>query len=571
MDDLRRTRRVLAIGLDGYESSLGDKLMAAGELPALARLRSCSARFLLDHGPAQRTGLAWEQVSSGRSPQASSRWSAVAFDARTYEVWQEGTCLEPFTARLDTPAVIFDAPYFDLDRAPLTRGVVNWGAHDPGVETNARPMSLLAELESRFGPYPAKEWIYGIVWPSAEQARKMGDALVRATDRRAEAACWLLGERLPDWRLGLVVAGELHSAIEGLWHGIDPTHPLHRLPSAAPAADGLRAVYRAADRLVGRLIESFKEATVVVFAMGGMGPNRSDIPSMVLLPELLYRHAFGRPLMNEPEAWASASGGLPMLGEDEDWSMAVNAQIHAHGSNAQLDARRSRRGLMRSAASHLLPEPVKRLVRRTVEQTTRASRGTSRQSLNWMPASRYQPFWRAMRFFALPSFSDGRIRINLAGRERDGQVLFSDYAAVCDEIEEILRSCRDSATGEAVVDAIERSGGSDPRRLGLSESDLVVVWRGAALGFDHPVMGRVGPVPYRRPGGHTGPFGVAYINGGGVTAGDFGVRSSFDVVPTIVDLLGETLPPGLSGSSLLARVGQGFLPQDLSPVEGFTC
>ena len=31
--------------------------------------------------------------------------------------------------------------------------------------------------------------------------------------------------------------------------------------------------------------------------MGGMGPNYSDVPSMVLLPELLYRHAFGQPLL----------------------------------------------------------------------------------------------------------------------------------------------------------------------------------------------------------------------------------------------------------------------------------
>lgn len=33
--------------------------------------------------------------------------------------------------------------------------------------------------------------------------------------------------------------------------------------------------------------------------------------------------------------------------------------------------------------------------------------------------------------------------------------------------------------------------------------------------------------------------------------GEFGRRSSFDVVPAIVDLLGEVLPGGLSGRSLL--------------------
>jgi len=168
-----------------------------------------------------------------------------------------------------------------------------------------------------------------------------------------------------------------------------------------------------------------------------------------------------------------------------------------------------------------------------------------------MPASHYQPYWRAMRFFALPSFYDGRIRINLVGREHDGKVLLADYALVCQEVEDLIRACRDSVTGEAVVDYIEHCGGSDPRTLGPSESDLVVVWRGTASGFDHPVLGRVGPVPFRRTGGHTGPFGMAYVSGEGVAPGDFGVRSSFDVVPTIIDLLGEALPPGLSGCSLL--------------------
>src|SRR5262245_22591329 len=347
-------RRILAIGLDGYESFLGDKLMAAGELPTLARLRSRSARFLLDHGPAQRTGLAWEQVSSGRSPEAAQRWSAVTLDPHTYEIWQEGTSLEPFTARLDAPTVVFDPPYFDLNRAPSTRGVVGWGAHDPGIEFNARPTSLLAELESRFGSYPAKEWLYGIVWPSAERARKMGDALVRATDLRAEAARWLLHTRLPDWQLGLVITGELHSAIEGLWHGIDPTHPLHQLPSAGPAGEGLRAVYRAVDRFVGKLTETFSDATVVVFAMGGMGPNRSDTGSMALLPELLYRHTFAQSLMHEPQARASANGCFPMLGEGEDWHAAVKAQLHVQ---------KSRQDSAHSAAYRFLSRLVRRAVR----------------------------------------------------------------------------------------------------------------------------------------------------------------------------------------------------------------
>jgi hypothetical protein len=119
-------------------------------------------------------------------------------------------------------------------------------------------------------------------------------------------------------------------------------------------------------------------------------------------------------------------------------------------------------------------------------------------------------------------------------------------------VEALVRECRDLRTGEPVVDHVERTGGHDPLTLAPSASDLVVVWRGAALGFSHAVHGRIGPLPYRRTGGHTGPYGVAYLAGDGITAGEGGVRSSFDVVPTIVELLGERPAAALSGRSLFA-------------------
>jgi predicted AlkP superfamily phosphohydrolase/phosphomutase len=535
-------RRVLAIGLDGYEASLGDRLMAAGELPALAALRRRSACFLLDHGPAQRTGLAWEHVSSGLAPEAGGRWAPVCLDPASYAVWQEGTSLTPFPGRLDARTVVFDAPYFDLARAPAVEGIVNWGAHDPGAATGARPAALLSEFEARFGAYPAKDSIYGFVWPSAERCRRTGEVLARAAEVRAQGARWLLGERLPEWDLAMVVTGELHSAIECLWHGVDETHPLHRLPSAGPAGEGLRAVYRAVDRLVGTLIEAFPDATAVVFATGGMGPNLSDVASMALLPELLYRHAFGRPLMRQHPAWGEAPGGIATLDEDANWSRDVNALIPEE---------RSARTVVRRSVSRFVPARVKRMLRGETG-TDPAATSPVRLSLGWMPATRYQPYWPAMRAFALPSFYDGRIRINLAGRERNGSVRPSEYEAVCDEIEALVRACRDPATGEGAVDYFERPGrGRDPRTLGPTESDLNVIWRGP-LALDHPTLGRVGPLPYRRTGGHTGLHGLAYCSGPGIAPGDRGARSTFDVVPTLVELVGAAPVPGLSGVSLLA-------------------
>jgi predicted AlkP superfamily phosphohydrolase/phosphomutase len=542
--------RVLAIGLDGYEVSIGDRMIEAGELPALARLKGASARFLLDHGPAQRTGLAWEHVSSGLAPERAGRWAAVGFDTTRYTVWQEGTSMPPFAADLPVRTVVFDTPYFDLERAPRVRGVVGWGAHDPGVALSARPPELLAEFRTRFGEYPAAELIYASPWPSEEGSRRMGRGLAQATDLRTRAACWLLKERLPDWDLALVVVSEPHSAIEGLCHGIDATHPLHGLPSARAAAEGMRDVYLAVDRLVGTLAEALPAATVVVFSMGGMGPNRSDVASMALLPELLFRHAFGRPLLTPRPSWAAAPNGVPLLDADEDWHAAVHGLIPRH------EAPPSR---LRRVLGPFIPSPVRRGLRALARARTAAApvappgEGPLSLPLGWMPATRYQPYWRGMSGFALPSFYDGRIRVNLAGRESAGRVAPSRYGAVCDELEALVRECRDTASGEGVVDFVERPAGArDPRTMGPTESDLVVVWRGP-LGLEHPRLGRIGPLPYRRTGGHTGRYGVAYVQGPGITPGDRAVRSSFDVVPTLIELVGQPVPPRLSGASLLTR------------------
>src|SRR5262249_15291028 len=145
----------------------------------------------------------------------------------------------------------------------------------------------------------------------------------RGLETRARAAHWLATERLADWDLFFAVAGELHGAIEGLWHGLDANHPLHRHPSAPAAAGSLRTIHPALDAVIATLVRcAGRDAAIIAFAMGGMGPNHSDVQSMVLLPELLYRHAFDSPLLRVPAPWTAVRDHLPIVGEDESWNVA---------------------------------------------------------------------------------------------------------------------------------------------------------------------------------------------------------------------------------------------------------
>ena len=534
-----RPRRVLAVWLDGFDVELARLLIEQGRLPALADLASSSARFRLDHGAARATGLAGEHLSAGRSPDDARRWSAVHFDAHSYSAAQRGTSATPFAQELPLRTVVVDMPYFDIRRAPSVRGIVGWGAHDPGAPEGSRPEGLLGEALVRFGPYRAGRWIYGVPWPSAPHAEEMGTALTEAASQRASLARWMLTERIPDWDLALVAVSEPHSVLEGLWHGVDPGHPLHGVESTSPARAGVLSVLAAVDDLVADLTAAVPDAAVVVFSLHGMGPNQSDLQSMVLLPELLHRWALGRPRFEVPAAWAESGDGVVPFDPEVGWSRTVRSLFPDGGGSTRRGVRAKLGRATEQARTGLL-----------AGRDTERPVGTTQVPVKWMPAGWYRPEWPRMRAFAVHSFYDGRIRVNLRGRERRGMVDPTEREAVLDEVERLLADCRDPVSGGPVMATFERCRPGDGLDVTATEVDAVVTWTGTCSAFDHPVLGRIGPVPYRRSGGHSRSEGMAWVRAEGIGQGDHGWRSSFDVIPTLIDLLGVDPLPQISGSSL---------------------
>jgi hypothetical protein len=309
-------------------------------------------------------------------------------------------------------------------------------------------------------------------------------------------------------------------------------------------------LYVALDEMVGTLAEVAGDAAVVAFTLGGMGSNHSDVASMVLLPELLYRRAFGRSLLTVPAAWTSNPASVPDMAEDAIWARVAKTWYPAPGGSP---ANRPPAGSLRRFVRRVA-RPVRSVLRGGSAQARTAAASTGRppgRGVSWQPAFRYHDHWPSMPAFAIPSYYDGRIRLNLRGRERDGMVDPADYETVLAELEATLLECRNPMTGEPAVAFFERASTRDPLALSGSEVDLLVIWNGVVGALEHPTLGLVGPVPLRRTGGHTGEHGVAYIAAPGVEPGERGVRSAFDVAPTIAALLGAEMPPGTSGTSLL--------------------
>ena len=538
-----KQERVLVVGLDGWDHAYAQRLQQSGDLPTLSALKERSARFLLDPQGRQLDGLDWERFVSGLGSETTHRYSSLNFDKTDYSTWQEVASFPIFVDRIKTPAVVFDLPYCDFEGTSHVHGVSGWGTESPGLATpRAKPATLLPQLVTRFGTYPSR-WLGGVVPRSVAQAKAMGAGLVQGVQVRRQVASWILGQAIPDWELAIVIAAETHSATEAFWHGVDATHPLHGDPSADESAAALRRVYQETDRMIGGLLDEFHPGKLLVFALNGMANNRFDVPSMCLLPELLFRSSLGKTKLKVPIGWSEAPGEVPILAADGPSWDGSSASWFGECQGSAGGPRSAAAGIRRRLGAAL-----SRLGRQ--EGQTLPGR-EDRISVDWHPASRYQEYWPRMKAFALPSYSVGRIRINLRGREREGMVDPSEYDQVCNEISHLVRACRDPRSGQPAAESVSRCSSPDPLSYEGTRADITVLWREGVCALEHDTLGLVGPLPYRRVADHTGRYGFAYLAGPHVVPGDRGVHSELDLPATIVQLVGAAPLAGLSGNGLL--------------------
>jgi hypothetical protein len=181
-------------------------------------------------------------------------------------------------------------------------------------------------------------------------------------------------------------------------------------------------------------------------------------------------------------------------------------------------------------------------------------------AIDWHPAIRYRHHWPNLPWFALPTFSDGHVRLNLQGRERTGIVPFEDYGRTCDRLETLLRQAIDPRTGEPVVDDVIRIRAHDPMAPDGPTADLVVTWRHPVDALEHPTAGVVGPFAFPRSGTHT-PDGFVIAAGAGVGQGAAGDHRVLDVGPTLRALLGWDPRPDLAGTVIPQIAGRPVAPR----------
>ena len=539
---------VIAIGLDAADPVLLENWMSQGYLKNLQRLREGGAYGRLNNIEYYKAETPWTTFLTGCLPEKTGYWSPIEFHEGTYQAEQINAYdfdeYPPFYALgEDYRVAVFDIPQSKLREDVNGLQVLAWGAHSPQTPSHSQPPSLLKDLISEYGEHPALHKDHGDWWDTA-YLKRLSEALKIGIDRRVAICRNILKQE--NWNLFLTVFGETHSAGHDFWFLNQPDHPLY--PYKPEGSDLMLEIFERVDRAVGEIIDAAPEnAHIVVFAAHGSGNNTTDVPSMLLLPEFLYRFSFpGKSLL--PIGKSGSPVPPPVTSPNRlNWQEEVWRQLYHPNPLIRL---------LRKWASDRFNAKVDKVLRKLNRDSdlpllSQVSR--PKGELIWQPVMWYQQLWSQMKAFALPSFSEGYIRINLQGREPAGIVTPSEYNTLREQLIEQLYQLKNPRTGEMVVKKVVWTRQSaDERDTKLPDADLVVVWQDRPTdAIDSPNWGRIGPVPYRRTGSHRAR-GFLTVQGPGVTPGStLPEGHGVDLAPTILELMGKSIPEYMDGKSLL--------------------
>jgi predicted AlkP superfamily phosphohydrolase/phosphomutase len=539
---------LIAIGLDGADYRVLETWMDEGKLPVMASLRNRGVYGHLKGADAFVAETPWPSFLTGVLPQKTGYWGVFSYSPDSYAVKEEVVCcydfkeFKPFYALSGKKVAIFDLPQIQL--VPGLNGiqVMGWGAHSPLSNSGSLPEELLTEIEDRYGKCPSLRADHNDWWRHDRYAAYK-DRLCTSIERRGIICRDLLKKER--WDLLSTVFGETHSVGHDYYFTSHSDHPLSKFQEkiGAPKTPVLD-IYQKVDAAIGEILSAAPaDARIVLFSSHGMRANQTDLPSLVFLPEMIHRKHF--PGEGFFEDLPSSKTIPPIILEpvkkswpDEMWRL------------------KREKNPLKDLMKKILPFNI--LAR--FDKMLRPAEGktfflpydhfgyTAVQPPIW-----YKHLWPKMRYFAMPTYGDGAIRINLKGREGSGIVEPEEYEKVCDEIETFLSEIRSERTGVPLMKKLIRTRknplDNDPK---LPIPDLVVLWDCEVTdAVSHPDAGRIGPLPFNRPGGHVW-LGFYMAAGPGITPGRrAGAEEAIHLTSTLLHHLGSPVPDYMDAKKIL--------------------
>jgi predicted AlkP superfamily phosphohydrolase/phosphomutase len=529
---------VLGLWLDSVDYSLIRRWMGEGRLPHLQNLMSSGLRARLESLPHSRAEVMQSVAITAASPQVARYWGVHHYDPSTCRV-TDGNIYDYrhrppyFALGPDYKVAAIDFPQYNFHEDIHGWQVRNWCCHSAMTPTDSRPADLSRKLDEEFGIPPIRKHTSSTLKDTKDMLILIED-LHAGIDMRTRMIENLM-TREP-WDLFLTNYAEMHKGGHYLVPNPDSMAVLGKEDPWAP----LRGLYEHMDRSIGHLMERFQDSwNLTIFSYEGIFDYSDEVQNTFLLADLLMRDSFrghgafvyedpGRGL--SPEMQTGVHNWVM-----ESWHLRRRPNFFQKLTEKYLG---SRRAAAWDAYLGLPPYP---------DHPARSVH-CEYQPLMWL-----EKYWPHMRAFALPTFSDGFIRLNVRGREAQGLIKPSRFQEECTRLTTLLMELRDPTTNQPAVKTVIPMR-DNPFQIGDERpaADLIVQWHALSEGnaFTSPTLGTFGPAPSLRSSTHSDEGFFAACGPDIPKVREELSGHILDIAPTLLDLMGAFPPIPLEGLSL---------------------
>lgn len=492
---------VLVVGLDGVDFRYLDQF--ADSLPHLGRLRDEGVDLPLESTHPPWTGSAWPSMYTGTDPSHHGVYDFFDYrdaypDEATVVTRNEvrAPAIWNYLTELGLGSVVLNVPV--THPAEELEGVLIPGYLASAGE-EGYPEGIRKRLSEEIGtPYE----IYSEYETEGTPTQKI-DGYAALIETRATAAAHLL--ETEEWDFAMVQVQKT----DAVFHNSSST-------------DDFRRVYRAADQLVGRVVDACETTpNVVVCSDHGMGPVTGY---GICVNELLREHGFVQPTTDTTDRSLTDAKAVA---EERD---ARDGEPHAAFGVLNRIANRVGVG----------PGSAYRLARRL---------GIEDQVLQFVPRGVKQSMTRGVDWAESMAYcrrgSEQGVRINLEGRDPDGIVPREEYDAVRDEIIRVL-SGLETGDGDPVFEFVRRR--EDVYGGPYTEDACDVLFR--TTGMNHEILTKLYGVKFIPIDSHNHKATGVFVASGPDVDDDWsgGTLSLVDVAPVVFSLLGQPVPDRMTGS-----------------------
>ena len=510
LDNVRsKEKKVIAIALDAAEPSLIEKWISEGYLKNLAALYSKGSYGRLSSSADWLVGSPWPTFYTGTNPDKHGiyhylQWRSDKMDyERPNPNWISAI---PFWRELgdkcrviavDIPLTFPPEPFNGIE-------ISGWASHDRIFPPFSYPKEKIQWVIKKFGKPPIKDEVGGL--QEMKDLLKVKEELISANEKEAE----LVGSLIENekWDLFLCCLTSLHRGGHKFW---DITNIKGEITEQEKLQfkKSLLEIYQSCDDAIGKIISKVNDdVSVLVFSLHGMGVNTTLTDKF--LPGMI-----------------------------------------SNILNSEKESTESKKNNFLTKIRNLVPLEIRSNIRKFLPIWLQ-----DRMTAYWRMG---KIDWASTKVFNMVADLQGYIRINLAGREKEGAVIEDEeYDKLCRQLIIGLKTFKDLETQEPVVEAVVRKDDLFSKGKGFDNlPDLLVKWNyKPAANYKKIISDKYGEINWPTPGKNPdGRSGNHRYEGFLIAVGKrFNINYSFekkyhivDLAPTILNLLGIEKPREMEG------------------------